>query len=154
MHKISSTFAFYMNKHMTTLLLLLALFFGACSTDTNSASTDTTNTVSSVQQNSYENIDAKTFMEKMKDSTIVVIDVRTPGEVKSGYIKGADLFIDINGSDFSSKINALDKSKTYLMYCRSGARSGRASSFMVQNGFSSVYNLNGGIMNYPGEITR
>lgn len=137
---------------MTTLLLLTALMFGAC--NSNTTNTQSTDAISSVQQNSYKNIDAKTFMEKMKDSTVVVIDVRTPGEVQSGYIKGADLFIDINGSDFSKKINALDKSKTYLMYCRSGGRSGRASSFMIQNGFSSVFNLNGGITNYPGEIAR
>lgn len=149
-----------MNKNMTTpFIMIIALVMSACNTseqtsNDNSAAVASTETASpaAVEQNSYKNIDAKTFMEKMADSSTLVIDVRTPGEVQAGYIKGADLFIDINGADFDKKIAELDSTKTYLVYCRSGARSARASSIMVQKGFGSVYNLSGGIMNYPGDI--
>lgn len=147
-----------MKKHVFIhTLIISALSLIACTnapSKEQNAQQQTPNTteVAAVEQNAVKNINAEEFITRMTDSSTVVIDVRTPSEVHSGYIEGADLFIDINGSDFESQINALDKTKTYLMYCRSGARSGRASQFMVQQGFTSVCNLNGGIMNYTGKI--
>jgi rhodanese-related sulfurtransferase len=92
--------------------------------------------------------------EMVDDNSVVVIDVRTPEEVAQGYIKGADKFIDFHGSDFDQEIMALDKSKTYVMYCRSGGRSGQASQFMIDQGFTNVYNLTGGISAYNGETIK
>jgi rhodanese-related sulfurtransferase len=40
------------------------------------------------------------------------------------------------------------------VYCRSGARSSNASGIMIDAGFSEVYNLNGGIMGWDGEVVR
>jgi rhodanese-related sulfurtransferase len=102
----------------------------------------------------FVNIDQKTFQTKMNEKDVVVIDVRTPGEIAESYINGADLFIDYNRSDFNKKINELDKSKKYIMYCRSGGRSSGAADYMVKNGFKEVYNLAGGISNYSGETTK
>ena len=102
-----------------------------------------------------ERMSPKEFESTLKSSpNAVLVDVRTPEEVASGYIKGADKFININGSNFETEINALDKSSTYIMYCRSGARSGRAAEFMIDNGFTDVYNLSGGILNYSGDIAK
>jgi rhodanese-related sulfurtransferase len=80
--------------------------------------------------------------------------VRTPGEVSEGYIDGATLFIDYNGSNFESKISKLDKSKSYVIYCRSGGRSARASELMASKGFKKLYNLEGGISNWTGTIKK
>jgi rhodanese-related sulfurtransferase len=102
----------------------------------------------------FVNIDQKTFQTKMNEKDVVVIDVRTPGEIAESYIKGADLFINYNGNDFEKQINALDKNKKYIMYCRSGGRSSGAADYMVKNGFKEVYNLAGGISNYSGETTK
>lgn len=101
-----------------------------------------------VNQNScFENINVDAFASKMKmeNSDVVIIDVRTPSEVKQGSIKGA---ININVADraFHDKINQLDKDKTYLVYCRSGARSSRACTVMCNNGFQQIFNLQGGYM--------
>ena len=82
-----------------------------------------------------QNLEQNKLEEKLKEDNVVLIDVRTPGEVASGYIPEADYFININASDFEQKIAELDTTKTYVMYCRSGARSGRAANFMVQKGF-------------------
>lgn len=106
------------------------------------------------QQATFKNVDAKAFADMIGKPNTVVIDVRTPEEVSQGYIKGATVFADINGSDFAEKINALDKSKTYLVYCRSGARSSNASGYMIKNGFTNVYNLNGGILGWPGNVVK
>lgn len=82
----------------------------------------------------------------------VILDVRTEQEFESGYIKGA-LNMDIHGgADFLASIDAQDKSKSYFVYCRSGARSGQACQLMSQMGFSAVYNLEGGVLAWEGDL--
>ena len=66
-----------------------------------------------------------------------VIDVRTPEEVAGGYLEGA-LKFDFQGPNFASEIATLDKSKDYVIYCRSGNRAGGAIDFMKQNGFTGT----------------
>lgn len=70
----------------------------------------------------------------------VIIDVRTPGEFASDHISGA-LNIDIYDSQFESQIKKLDKNKNYLLYCRSGSRSGQAQAMMRRWGFQKTQNL-------------
>lgn len=76
-----------------------------------------------------------------------VIDVRTPEEYAEGHIKGAVL-IDVNGDDFEKKLSQLDKSKPYLVHCRSGGRSGRAMSAFKKLGFQQIYHLNKGMLGW------
>ena len=85
-------------------------------------------------------------------SASVILDVRTVEEFESGYIKGA-LNMDIRGgADFLVSIEKLDKSKSYFVYCRSGARSGQACQLMSQMGFSAVYNLEGGVLAWEDDL--
>ena len=85
-------------------------------------------------------------------SASVILDVRTAEEFESGYIKGA-LNMDIRGgADFVASIETLDKSKSYFVYCRSGARSWQACQLMSQLGFSAVYNLDGGVLAWEGDL--
>jgi len=93
------------------------------------------------------NLDASKFAEKIAELDVVVLDVRTPAEFSSGHIKNA-INIDIYNDYFNSDISALDKSKSYAVYCRSGKRSVDASNEMDQIGISSTYNLNGGIIEW------
>lgn len=95
------------------------------------------------QNGNYKNINVDEFANLMKDKNTVILDVRTPGEIKGGKIKGAKE-INIMSPSFSTKIKALDPSKTYLVYCRSGNRSGKACARMEKEGFASLYNLSGG----------
>ena len=76
-----------------------------------------------------------------------VIDVRTPEEYALGYIDGA-ILIDYKASDFQATISALNRNVTYLIYCRSGNRSGKASKVMDSLGFKKIYDLKGGYMNW------
>jgi phage shock protein E len=73
----------------------------------------------------------------------VVVDLRTPDETKSGKIPGA-IEIDFFGPEFEPVISRLDKSKTYLLYCASGGRSGETAELMEKLGFKRLYNLKGG----------
>ena len=75
---------------------------------------------------------------------IQIIDVRTIEEHKSGYIE-ASLNIDFYDSNFIDSLNVLDKSKTTVVYCKSGNRSGKSALIMKSLGFKNVYNLKEGM---------
>jgi rhodanese-related sulfurtransferase len=89
------------------------------------------------------------FSSKVTEAGIITLDVRTPGEFNEGHIEGAQL-IDFQSGNFENEIATLDKSKTYAVYCRSGSRSGQAVKVMSDAGFTSVYNLNGGVIDWAG----
>jgi rhodanese-related sulfurtransferase len=93
------------------------------------------------------NLDAPKFAEKIAELDVVVLDVRTPAEFNSGHIPNA-INIDIYSDYFRADISALDKSKSYAVYCRSGKRSVDASSEMDLTGFESTFNLTGGIIEW------
>jgi rhodanese-related sulfurtransferase len=87
------------------------------------------------------------FSSKVTEAGIITLDVRTPGEFNEGHIDGAQL-IDFQSGNFESEIETLDKSKTYAVYCRSGSRSGQAVKIMSDAGFTNLYNLNGGVIDW------
>jgi len=93
-------------------------------------------------------------LQKMlaENQELTLIDVRTPEEIAEGFIPGATN-INIFNPDFMSEIDTYAKDKTYVMICRSGARSGQACMQMMGLGFEKVYNLEGGMMSWTGEIT-
>ena len=69
-----------------------------------------------------------------------------------GVLEMKVLIIDADPHDFLASIEKLDKSKSYFVYCRSGARSGQACQLMSQMGFSAVYNLEGGVLAWEGDL--
>lgn len=77
----------------------------------------------------------------------VIMDIRTPAEFAQGHIAGA-VNIDFSAPDFYQRISALDKNKEYLVYCRSGNRSGKAMSLFTRAGFTKVYHMHTGFMNW------
>jgi len=77
----------------------------------------------------------------------VILDVRTPAEFREGHIEGA-VILDLSAADFEKRLSALDRGKTYLVYCRSGNRSLRAVQVMERLGFRSVYHMNQGILGW------
>lgn len=90
------------------------------------------------------NIHVAEFEEKLNDPNAVLLDVRSAFEFKGDKIKGAQN-ISVSSPDFSSRIDNLDKNKTYLVYCQHGPRGKEASKIMKDKGFLHVYNLSGGI---------
>ena len=102
----------------------------------------------------YKNIGNEEFRQKRdQDPRAVVLDVRTELEWQTGIIRGAEC-IDITGGGFKEAIEGLDKTKPYLIYCRSGNRSGVACRMMGDMGFSSLYNLERGVLGWDGELVQ
>lgn len=78
---------------------------------------------------------------------VTVVDVRTPDEYAEGHIEGS-LLIDFYEPDFAEQIAQLDTDGEYLLYCRSGNRSGQTASLMDDLGFDTVFDLDGGVIAY------
>ena len=89
------------------------------------------------------------FAKTISDESVVVLDVRTPGEFASGHISNS-INIDVETGEFANQVANLDNTKTYAIYCQSGRRSAIAASQMAKLGFTSLYNLNGGIGAWAG----
>ncbi len=100
-----------------------------------------------------ENVTASQWRQLISENeNHVILDVRTPAECDSGILESAQVFNFLDVSAFMEGLDALDKSKTYFVYCRSGNRSGQACSIMDQHGFNKTYNLIGGMMHWDGNI--
>ncbi len=74
-----------------------------------------------------------------------IVDVREPDEYVGplGHIRDAEL---VPLATVVAAAEGWDRTQPLLMVCRSGARSGRAASALVQMGFTHVYNLMGGML--------
>jgi rhodanese-related sulfurtransferase len=96
------------------------------------------------------NLNVSEFSQKITEPGVIVLDVRTPEEFASGHIEGA-LNIDFNSGNFANEITRLNPSDTYAVYCRSGSRSGQATSIMHKAGFHDVSNLNGGVIDWTND---
>lgn len=70
----------------------------------------------------------------------IILDVRTPEEFASGHLAGAEL-LDFRGGELAEAIPNLDPDAEYLIYCRSGNRSGQAIARMEEAGFDRLTNL-------------
>jgi len=77
-----------------------------------------------------------------------LIDVRDVDEVEAGHIPGI-IHIPLGLLEF--RMHELDKNKSYVMICRSGGRSGRATQILESNGFD-VSNMVGGMLAWEGEV--
>jgi rhodanese-related sulfurtransferase len=124
----------------TTLSVCFLLIAIACSSPDKKES----------QVSTDENIRSLTpeeFKENLAAADAILIDVRTPEEVAQGVIPGA-VNIDIKDSTFTSKINALEKDKSYFVYCKAGTRSENAAKQMEQLGLKNISVLDGGIVDW------
>lgn len=89
-------------------------------------------------------LDPAEFQAKAQEAGVILLDVRTAGEFAAGRIEGA-INIDVEDMTFEGEIKALDKTKTYAIYCQSGRRSRIAVETMNKAGFTKLFNLDQGI---------
>jgi len=86
-----------------------------------------------------------------KDSTVVVLDVRTPEEYngETGHLPGA-LLIPVQ--ELEDRVGELTKyrDRTIVVYCRTGHRSTNATEILKKRGFN-VMNMEGGITRWQAE---
>ena len=98
--------------------------------------------------NKYETIDTNKALELI-DSGAIIIDVRTKEEYDGGHIKGS-INIPVDEID---KID-YDKDDTLIIYCATGIRSQNAINKLVDMGYTSLYNLDGGLLNWGSDLEK
>ena len=84
---------------------------------------------------------------EMNKAGAVLLDVRTPAEVAKGMASEAAVNIPLQ--ELPQRLSEVPKDKDLLVYCRSGKRSMAASKFLVENGYTRVFNVEGGILALP-----
>jgi rhodanese-related sulfurtransferase len=124
------------NKSLKSLLLIAGLvIFQSCS-------------MTSAGQ---VKLSPKEFQEKLsKFSNPQLIDVRAPEEFMESHLQGSRN-IDYYQTNFASVIQSLDKTQPVFIYCRSGNRSSKAADVFFKAGFTQVYDLSGGIIQWIEE---
>ncbi|MDG1477605.1 MAG: rhodanese-like domain-containing protein [Vicingaceae bacterium] len=132
----------------TIFIFLLGLTTISCSTDTK----QTSENVSEPQQNMKhinKDLTVVEFADLMTNTPGQVLDVRTPEEWAEGTLKNA-IKMNFFDDNFSVQLQQLDKNKAVYVYCKSGGRSGKAKEMMKEMGFTTVYNLDGGMAAWAG----
>lgn len=137
-----------------TLLLVLA---AGCSTASDSTASDST--ASGVDESAAASDDvpgirlvsAQDGAEVQNDppENLVILDVRTSEEFAEGHLEGA-VMLDFYQDDFADQLAELDPNVPYLLYCRSGSRSGQTAAMMSELGFTDVADIDGGILAWTG----
>ena len=88
------------------------------------------------------------FKEAIENNNVQLFDVRTAQEFTQGAIKKARNLDFYQQEKFNSEFKKLDKEAPIYLYCRSGNRSQKAARKLKAMGFTEIYDLKGGILNY------
>jgi rhodanese-related sulfurtransferase len=92
--------------------------------------------------------EALKFLKENKGSDkFILLDVRTQKEYDEAHIDNPRL-IDFYRPDFNDELAKLDKSKTYIIYCRTDNRSAKTLQMMKDLGFMDVRYIIGGIIEW------
>lgn len=113
---------------MRQLLLLLAVFVLSC--------------VAPGQGKG--SFDPAGFEARLGEKGVQLLDVRTAGEFQGGHLADARNYDWTNG-ELKSAVPNLDKTKPVLLYCASGRRSAAAREYLLEQGFTDVVDMAGGI---------
>lgn len=147
-----------MRKVITKAAIAISIIalLSACGTNTNTKSNTTTGSKTSTktetttqtqltktetitQTKAFQSISTQEFAEVIKDTSIILVDVRTPEEHMNGAIPGTDYNINFLDKNFSEETTSLlPKGATVAIYCRSGNRSKKAAKTMTELGYTVI----------------
>jgi thioredoxin 1 len=87
------------------------------------------------------------FNQLISTAEGILLDVRTHREFQNGHIEHAGQ-LNFYALDFRTRLLLLPKDKPVYLYCNTGYRSDKAADFLIKNGYTQVYNLQRGIMEW------
>ncbi len=132
-----------MNRLLASLIALLTLSLVACG----GSATEVADAPLLAPGVRVVAADDAAAIHESRPADLVVLDVRTPEEFQQGHLAGS-IMLDFYSPDFQAQIAELDRDVPYLLYCRSGNRSGQTRALMESLGFSDVADLDGGILSW------
>jgi rhodanese-related sulfurtransferase len=80
---------------------------------------------------------ASSSEKTMLTANTIIIDVRTPAEYAEGHVEGS-INLDLESGQLEAELPNLDPAQPYIVYCRSGRRSGVAVEIMKASGFTQI----------------
>lgn len=123
--------------YRSIIIAIFALVMTGCSKAQNTENTENTTALTATE-----------FSEKLKKTpNAQVVDVRTLSEYKKGHLQNA-VNIDWNADDFAEKAATLDPSRPIFVYCLSGPRSAAAAEKLKEMGYSEIYEMKRGMMDW------
>ena len=137
------SFSFYRSFQFVhcMIILLIVLLFAGCAG------------LSAIPRE-MEPSQASKLLETNPDKfNLVILDVRTEKEYDASHIEKA-VNIDFYSPTFKRELGKLDKTKSYLIYCRSGNRSSETRIIMKELGFRNIAYITGGILKWENEGYR
>lgn len=96
------------------------------------------------QVTSLSAVEFKALIDKKNG---LLLDTRSAPEFARGHIAGA-MLIDLQSPTLQQTLLALPKNKPLYLYCYSGARSMNTAQFLVQNGYTNVFNMQRGLIDW------
>ena len=96
-----------------------------------------------------KDLNPKEFQDNIISHGHTLIDVREKWELDICKIEGA---VNMPMSSIMETFSELDPESSYSLYCHHGMRSMQVASFLLSNGFKSLFNLRGGIDAWSREI--
>lgn len=122
-----------MKNHLPPLLILVIVIIAGAG-------------CSASGQSKIDRLNPTAFQQRMEQAEQrIILDVRTTEEFVGGHLPEAVNY-DIYDTAFGSKLLTLDKTKPVFVYCKAGSRSLDAAEQLKALGFTTVYDLRGGIM--------
>lgn len=123
------------------LILLAVVVLTACQ------SKPVTGKSVTVAGGSYKNISADELNAILKNKDFVFINVHIPF---AGDIVDTDLSIPYNQINIPDNLSQLpaDKNAKIVLYCRSGRMSAIAAETLVKQGYTNIWNLTGGMLDW------
>jgi len=100
-------------------------------------------------------VNAQQMNALLEDPNTIVVDMRNHYEYEVGhFVKAIEVPSDTFRQQLPMAVDMLKehRDKNIIMYCTGGIRCEKASAYMLHNGFSNVYHLEGGIINYAQQV--
>jgi rhodanese-related sulfurtransferase len=127
-------------KKLIIGLFFILIFFSGCISNIENDSNPKTQNLKDITVNEAYSL----IQNNSENQNFIILDIRTKDEYQSGHIQNS-MMIDFYLDTFENELNKLDKNKTYLIYCRTGRRTGLTLDIMEELDFLEVYNMAGGI---------
>ena len=120
--------------------LLAILILGGCSAPAAAPAATEAQTIDVASL--PRDVDVQTTAALREQPDVMILDVREQDEWDAGHIPGA-VFMPMG--QVPDRLSEISKDKTVIVQCRSGNRSSQVTDFLVQQGFTNVHNMSGGL---------
>lgn len=131
-------------KKVSLFILLIVAAFGVGVLVTSKPSSGNSDIKVLGEQQAYSHLTPDQFNSGLSSGKYTLLDIRTAEEYQAGHLVNAKQIDYYQTQQFSDYLDALNKDNKYLIYCRTGHRSGLALQIMQNKGFKNVSDMAGG----------